>query len=104
MKDKMKEREEYGRKFLKEDIIDIDVVVSNKGMWSIGLSIGDEYYETDPYTRKEYALSEAKGYLEGVKAQLEDALKFIENEMELEVDNETANTKKTEESIQENDG
>lgn len=85
----LKEYVEYG------NIIDIEVFSSDKGKWSLGLYVGDNYYETDPYTRKEYALSEAKGYLEGVKAQLEDALKFIENEMELEVDNEQERTNET---------
>ena len=88
MKDKMKEREEYGKKFAKKNIIDLEGLVSNKGRWYVGLYVGNEYYETDPYARKEYALSEAKGYLEGVKAHIENALKFIENEIELEVNNE----------------
>ena len=48
----------------------------------VGVYIGDEYYETDPYSRKDYALCEAKGWLEGVKAQIEGVLDAINKEIE----------------------
>ena len=45
------------------------------------VSIGEEYYETDPYKSKDLALCEVKGFLEGVKAKIEGVLQSIEREI-----------------------
>lgn len=61
----------------------IDVEVYRKGEnYHVSISWGENYYETDPYSRKDYALSEAKGYLEGLDLQLESALNDINRQLE----------------------
>lgn len=46
-----------------------------------GVSIGEEYYESDPYKSNDLALCEVKGWLEGVKAKIEGVLQSIEREI-----------------------
>lgn len=45
------------------------------GRWKVSISIGDEYYETDPYKRKEDALNEARDYLGFVKTFVDRTIK-----------------------------
>ena len=61
----------------------IDVEVHRKGeIYYVCISFGETYYETDPYSKRDYALSEAKGYLEGLDLQLENALNDINKQLE----------------------
>jgi hypothetical protein len=41
------------------------------GKWVGSFDIGDYYYETDPYTKKEHAISELCGCLEALKLKTE---------------------------------
>lgn len=41
------------------------------------VSIGEEYYESDPYRSRDLALYEVKGLLESVKAKIEGTLQAI---------------------------
>ena len=45
------------------------------------VDIGEEYYESDPYESKDLALCEVKGYLEGVKAEIEGVIQSIEKQI-----------------------
>ena len=77
----MKSKSHYntGRMFAES----IDVEMHRKGeKYFVCISFGETYYETDPYSNKDYALSEAKGYLEGLDFQLEGALDYINTLLE----------------------
>ena len=45
-----------------------------RGEFKAGVSIGEEYYESEPYKSKEVALCEIKGWLEGVQVKIEGTL------------------------------
>lgn len=62
------------------DTIDVDVYHVG-GRHCVSITWGENYFETDPYKNKEYALSEAKGYLEGMEQRLEAALNDINNRL-----------------------
>lgn len=72
---------EYGNGWCEHGKVSIDPY-EHHGQTSIGVNIGEELFETDPYTRKDFALCEAKGWLEGVKAQIEGVLDAINKEIE----------------------
>lgn len=72
---------EYGKGWCKQGLVDIDRY-ERHGKTSIGVNIGEERFETDPYSRKDFALCEAKGWLEGAKAQIEGVLESINKEIE----------------------
>ena len=60
----------------------IDVEIHRKGEnYYVSISFGENYYETDPYSNRDYALSEAKGYLEGLDFQLESVLNDINRQL-----------------------
>ena len=60
----------------------IDVESHRKGdLHYVCISWGDNYYETDPYKEEFHALSEAKGYLEGLKIKLDIELQNIEKQL-----------------------
>ena len=60
----------------------IDVEIHRKGeLYYVCISLGENYYETDPYKNRDYALSEAKGYLEGLKMKICDELLNIERQL-----------------------
>lgn len=54
----------------------------NGNNYQVSISWGENYYETDPYSKKEYALSEAKGYLDGLEIKLKTALDDIGKQLE----------------------
>ena len=45
-----------------------------RGMWIGSISIGEEYYETDPYKTKEGAVSELLGCIEELKEKTEQII------------------------------
>lgn len=50
-----------------------DVVVEpfeDGAFYKVSISVGDEYYESDPYTNPADALNEALGYLDGLQMHL----------------------------------
>lgn len=47
------------------------------GMYKASLSIGEEYYESDPYKEAAYALCEIKGYIDGLQIQIDGIMKVI---------------------------
>lgn len=60
----------------------IDIESHRKGdLHYVCISLGDNYYETDPYKEESFALSEAKGYLEGLKIKLDIELQNIEKQL-----------------------
>ena len=71
---------EFGNGWCKHGLVDIDRY-ERHGKTSIGVNIGEEHFETDPYSRKDFALCEAKGWLEGVKAQIEATITLIDKEI-----------------------
>ena len=72
---------EFGKGWCENGLVGIDPY-EHHGKTSIGVNIGEERFDTDPYTRKDFALCEAKGWLEGVKAQIEGVLDAINKEIE----------------------
>ena len=72
---------EFGKGWCEHGLVSIDPY-EHFGRTIIGVNIGEERFETDPYTRKDFALCEAKGWLEGVKAQIEGVLEGINKEIE----------------------
>lgn len=61
----------------------LDVETYKQGSnYHVSISWGENYYETDPYNNKEYALSEAKGFLEGLELKLKAALENINQQLE----------------------
>ena len=47
-----------------------DIKEGNKKFWYGTACVGDEYFETDQYRFKDYAISEMIGYLEGLELQI----------------------------------
>lgn len=83
MKTKEK-REKYtkmGNGWCEHDIVSVEGG-ERQGEFFIGVTIGEQYYETDLYSRKDYALCEAKGYLEGVRTQIDGVLDNINKDIE----------------------
>lgn len=74
---------DYGKGWMERDIFSVEVN-EDKGEYVAGIYCGKQYYETDPYKRRDYALCEAKGCLEGIKAQIDGCLKYIDKELEKE--------------------
>ena len=52
--------------------VDVDLWVDARGIHKGGISIGEEYYETDPWSKREDVIRELKGYLAGIKEQIEN--------------------------------
>ncbi len=50
--------------------IDTEFLKTESG-WVGSVTIGGDYYESDPYKEKSYAESEILGYLEGLEAKIE---------------------------------
>ena len=61
---------ELGRSFAPK--VDVDLWVDARGIHKGGISIGEEYYETDPWRKREDVIRELKGYLAGIKKQIEN--------------------------------
>lgn len=61
--------------------VDFDLWKDDNGKWKGSITIGEEYYETDPYKDKYCALAELKGWWEGVKVQVESGFKCNEEEL-----------------------
>ena len=61
----MKNAFELGRSFAPK--VDVDLWVDARGIHKGGISIGEEYYETDPWSKREDVIRELKGYLAGIK-------------------------------------
>ena len=60
--------------------VDVDLWVDVRGKHTGGMSIGEEYYETDPWSKKEDAINELKGCWESVKEKVEKAFNDVGNE------------------------
>ena len=67
-----------GKDFTSE--VEFDFYQTKEGH-KASVSIGEEYYESDPYQSRDLALCEVKGWLEGVKARIEGVLQSIEREI-----------------------
>jgi hypothetical protein len=67
-----------GKDFTSE--VEFDLYQTKEGHIA-SVSIGEEYYESDPYQSRYLALCEVKGFLEGVKARIEEVLQSIEREI-----------------------
>ena len=80
-KEKREKYAKLGKGWCERDLVSIDGG-EREGEFFVGVSVGEQYYETDPYSRKDYALSEAKGYLEGVRTQIDGILNYINKELE----------------------
>lgn len=52
--------------------VDVDLWVDARGKHKGGMSIGEEYYETDPWSKREDVIRELKGCLAGIKEQIEN--------------------------------
>lgn len=74
---------DFGKGWVERNTISVDVNEDN-GSYNVGINWGDNYYQTDPYKRRDYALCEAKGYLEGIKIQIDGCLEYIDKELEKE--------------------
>lgn len=61
--------------------VDVDTWTDDDGSFKASASIGDEYYESDPYRSQDLALCEVKGWLEGVRAKIDSAVKGIERRL-----------------------
>ena len=72
---------EHGKGWCEDDLVSIEPYEFH-GKSYVGVHIGEEYFEAAPYQRKDFALCEAKGWLEGVKAQIEGVLDAINKEIE----------------------
>ena len=85
----VKEEENYAYKYGKGWAADVEFDIfqiasvghKTKNRFGATVSIGEEYYETDPYPSKDLALCEVKGWLEGVKAKIEGVIKSIERQI-----------------------
>lgn len=71
-------KESVGRSFAPK--VDVEMNTS-LNRYSASVSIGEDYYETDAYPRPEYALAEAKGYLDGIKSNIEKELENINEQI-----------------------
>ena len=60
--------------------VDVDLWVDARGKHKGGMSIGEEYYETDRWSKKEDAINELKGCWESVKEKVEKAFNDIGKE------------------------
>lgn len=67
-----------GKDFTSE--VELDFYQTKKGH-KASVSIGEEYYESDPYQSRDLALCEVKGFLEGVKAKIDGILQAIERQI-----------------------
>ena len=76
----MKSKEHYNKGKMFAKGIDVELC-KEKDLHYVGISFGEEYYETDPYKNEDYALSEAKGYLDGLKMKLDIELQNIEKQL-----------------------
>lgn len=50
-------------------------------LWLCCVCIGEEYYETDSYVKKEYAISEMLGYLEGLEVLIKTEIENLKGMM-----------------------
>lgn len=71
---------DYGKGWLERDIFSVEVN-EDRGNYRVGINWGDDYYGTDLYKKRDHALCEAKGYLEGIKAQIDGWLEYIDKEL-----------------------
>ena len=61
---------------------EVDVNVWEEyNVFKASVSIGEDYYKSGPYKSKDLALCEVKGWLEGIKAEIEGVLQSIEREI-----------------------
>lgn len=67
-----------GKDFTSE--VELDFYQTKEGH-KASVSIGEEYYESDPYQSRDLALCEVKGFLEGVKAKIDGILQAIERQI-----------------------
>lgn len=70
-----------GKGWCEDSLVSIEPY-EHHGKSSVGVHIGEEYFETDPYSRKDFALCEAKGWLEAVKVQIGATITLIDKEID----------------------
>ena len=63
---------------------DAQVRNDRRGRWYGLVHIGENYYETDPYLTREGAMSELKGYLEGLTVQMQAFMEYLDGELKNE--------------------
>ena len=84
-----KDKEQYGRDFAPECDFKVYELNGNMG-WCANITIGDFYYETDPYKDKQDAIAEQRGCLLAIKEQIEkylaDTLEVKEVDLEQEIE------------------
>ena len=69
---------DFGKGFAPK--VDVDLWVDARGKHKGGMSIGEEYYETDPWSKKEDAINELKGCWARIKEKVETAFNDIGKE------------------------
>lgn len=75
----MKEKPyEFGKEFAH---FDGEVSQIKGGAWHGVVTIGATVYGTELYEEKDYAMSELKGYLEGLMVQMKKYVEYIDNEL-----------------------
>lgn len=63
------------------DPIDAEIV-QRDGKWVVTIDVCGTEYETSAYTERQYALWEARGFLEGMHLHLDGELNYIVEQME----------------------
>lgn len=66
---------DFGKGFAPK--VDVDLWVDARGKHKGGMSIGEDYYETDRWSTQEDAINELKGCWESVKEKIETAFNDI---------------------------
>lgn len=61
---------DFGKGFAPK--VDIDIWKDEAGIFCGSLSIGELYYEADRWFKRENVIRELKGYLAGIKEQIEN--------------------------------
>lgn len=85
MDSKMKQQLiDCGKGWVERNTISVEVNENKGNYYSVGINWGGDYYQTDPYKKRDHALCEAKGYLEGIKSQIDGCLEYIDKELEKE--------------------
>ena len=74
-----KDKEQYGMSFAPDcDFKVYETEFFVKTWWIGSVSIGDCYYETDPYVNKQDAIAEQRGCLLAIKEQIEKYLEKLD--------------------------
>lgn len=71
-----KDKEKRGREFAPECEFEVYELADN--IWGASVTIGDCYYETDPYFNRQDAIDEQRGCLLAIKEQIEKYLEKLD--------------------------